>query len=122
MGNYGNHNRNLQIHYGGFTADELDTIRDNQRYGKAKPVKHGKTVHPQYYKTSLRDYSVDEKIASLLDLLNDPLGNKTDIHYRLGCAYKMNGDWAQAKKHLEIAAKAGHPDAKEELDAIKGVR
>ena len=118
MGNYGNHNRNLQIHYGGYTADELDTIRDNQRYGKAKPVKHGKTVHPQYYKTSLRDYSVDEKIASLLKQLNDPLGSKINVHYKLGCAYKAKGDFAQAKKHLAVAAKTGHSDAIEELDAL----
>ena len=118
MGNYGNHNRNLQIHYGGYTADELDTIRDNRRYGKAKPVKHGKTVHPQYYKTSLRDYSVDENIATLLKQLNESLGSKIDLHYRLGCAYKAKGDFAQAKKHLAVAAKTGHSDAIEALDAI----
>ena len=118
MGNYGNHNRNLQIHYGGCTADELDTIRDNQRYGKAKPVKHGKTVHPQYYKTSLRDYSVDEKIASLLDLLNKPLGNKTDIHYRLGCAYRAKGKLTQAREHFGIAARKGHSESQKELDAL----
>ena len=116
MGNYGNHNRNLQIHYGGFTADEWTAFQDSQRFGKSDYVAPGKTVRPKHYKMPLRDYSVDEKIASLLDLLNNPLGSKTDIHYRLGCAYKMNGDWAQAKKHLEIVAKAGHPDAKEELN------
>lgn len=118
MGNYGNHNRNLQIHYGGFTAAEWETYRDNQLHGKSDYVAPGKTVRPEHYKTPLHDYSVDENIASLLKQLNDPLGSKINVHYKLGCAYKAKGDFAQAKKHLAVAAKTGHSDAIEELDAL----
>ena len=118
MGNYGNHNRNLQIHYGGFTADEWETYRDNQLHGKSDYVAPGKTVRPEHYKMPPRDYSVDEKIASLLDLLNNPLGNKTDIHYRLGCAYRAKGELTQAREHFGIAARKGHSESQKELDAL----
>ena len=120
MGNYGNHNRNILGRHGGFTADEWDTYRENQLSGKSDYVAPGKTLRPERYKMPLGDYSIDDTIATLLNSLDKPFVNKPLIHYKLGCAYKAKGDWAQAKKHLEIAARVGISDAKEELESISG--
>lgn len=118
MGNYGNHNRNILGRHGGFSSDEWETYRENQRVGKSDYVAPGKTLRPEHYKMPLGDCSVNKAIDTLLKSLNEPMASKPLIYYRLGCAYKKNGALSNARRYLEMAARVGFSDAIEELDAL----
>ena len=118
MGNYGYHNRNILGTHGTFPQDNWDKYQDSQRLGKSDYVAPGKTVRPKHYKMPLHDYSIGENIAMLKEQLNNPLVNKPDIHYRLGCAYRTKGDLTRAKEHFGIAVRKGHPESQKELDAL----